>query len=68
MIEDEYQRAMLAAELGWLDGVLDDLRTGALTWSEESLAELAGSELAGTEVAGTEVARSDLAESSAPPD
>jgi DNA-binding PadR family transcriptional regulator len=63
MIEDEYQRAMLAAELGWLDGVLDDLRTGALTWSEESLAELAGSDLAGSDLAASE-----LAESSAPPD
>jgi len=41
LIEAEYQRAVAAAELAWLDGVLADLRTGALTWSREELAGLA---------------------------
>ncbi|MEV4557421.1 PadR family transcriptional regulator [Kitasatospora sp. NPDC049285] len=41
MLEDEYRRAMLAAELGWLDGVLTDLRSGALSWDFETLAALA---------------------------
>jgi DNA-binding PadR family transcriptional regulator len=40
LLEDEYQRAMITAELAWLTGVLDDLRTGALTWNED-LADLA---------------------------
>jgi DNA-binding PadR family transcriptional regulator len=44
LLEDEYQRAMIAAELTWLAGVLDDLRTGALTWNED-LADLARSYL-----------------------
>ena len=40
LIEDEYRCAMIAAELSWLAGVVDDLRTGALTWGED-LVELA---------------------------
>ena len=40
LIEDEYRCAMIRAELSWLAGVVDDLRTGALTWGEE-IAELA---------------------------
>ena len=32
LLEVEYQRAVAAAELQWVDTVLDDLRTGALTW------------------------------------
>ncbi|MTE11710.1 PadR family transcriptional regulator [Nocardia aurantiaca] len=38
MLEDEYQRAVTAAELHWLEGVLADLADGSLTWSWESLA------------------------------
>jgi len=37
LLDDEYLRAVTAAELSWLSGVTDDLRTGALTWSEEEL-------------------------------
>jgi hypothetical protein len=40
-MDDEYQRAVLAAELGWVTGVADDLRTGRLTWSYEMLADAA---------------------------
>ncbi|HEY7323389.1 MAG TPA: PadR family transcriptional regulator [Streptosporangiaceae bacterium] len=36
-MDDEYQRAMLAAELAWLDGVVADLESGALTWTKEEL-------------------------------
>jgi DNA-binding PadR family transcriptional regulator len=43
-LETEYQCAMTAAELNWLDGVTDDLRTGDLTWAEE-LADMAKSYL-----------------------
>jgi len=35
LLDDEYLRAVTAAELSWVTGVADDLRTGVLTWSEE---------------------------------
>jgi DNA-binding PadR family transcriptional regulator len=35
LLEDEYLRAVTAAELGWVSGVVDDLRTGALTWNDD---------------------------------
>jgi DNA-binding PadR family transcriptional regulator len=41
VLEEEYRKAMLEAELSWLRGVIDDLREGRLTWSEEWLRELA---------------------------
>jgi DNA-binding PadR family transcriptional regulator len=41
LIEAEYQRALVTAELAWLDGVAADLRSGALRWSREELARLA---------------------------
>jgi DNA-binding PadR family transcriptional regulator len=37
MLEGEYLRAVTAAEAAWLDGVVDDLRVGRLTWSTEQL-------------------------------
>ncbi|WEO99603.1 PadR family transcriptional regulator [Streptomyces sp. FXJ1.172] len=40
-LEDEYRRAVLTAELNWLDAVTSDLRSGALTWDFETLAALA---------------------------
>ena len=33
LVEDEYRQAMLAAEIRWLEGVIDDLREKRLTWS-----------------------------------
>lgn len=50
-MDDEYQRAILAAELGWLDGVLADLRSGALTWSAEELEPFARASLPGGDLA-----------------
>ena len=41
LLETEYLRAVTAAELGWVGGVVADLRAGALTWSYEELAEIA---------------------------
>lgn len=41
LLETEYLRALTAAELGWVGGVVDDLRKGALSWSYEELAEIA---------------------------
>jgi DNA-binding PadR family transcriptional regulator len=35
LMDDEYQRALDAAELAWLAGVIKDLESGALTWSDE---------------------------------
>ena len=45
LIESEYQRAVVAAELEWVDAVAADLRSGALTWGHEQLATLASSDL-----------------------
>ncbi len=41
LLEEEYRKTLLEAELAWLRGVIDDLREGRLTWSEEWLRELA---------------------------
>jgi DNA-binding PadR family transcriptional regulator len=41
LMDDEYRRAVTAAELAWIDGVVADLRAGAWTWSRDELAELA---------------------------
>jgi DNA-binding PadR family transcriptional regulator len=45
LLDDEYRRAVTAAELAWIDGVLGDLRSGALTWSREQLASVAMEDL-----------------------
>ena len=39
LLETEYQRATLEAELEWVRAVVDDLRTGRLAWSEEWLSK-----------------------------
>ncbi|MDT0469897.1 PadR family transcriptional regulator [Streptomyces gibsoniae] len=41
VLEDEYRRAVLTAELEWLDAVTADLRSGAFTWDFDTLAALA---------------------------
>jgi DNA-binding PadR family transcriptional regulator len=41
LLEEEYRRAVLEAELAWLRGVIADLKKGRLTWSEEWLREIA---------------------------
>ncbi len=40
LLEEEYRRAVLDAELTWLRGVIDDLSEGRLTWSEQWLQEV----------------------------
>jgi len=47
LLDDEYLRAVTAAELSWVSGVIAELRSGALTWSEEELAGMATEQLAG---------------------
>ena len=44
-LESEYQRAITAAELEWVSGVVADLGSRALTWSHEELSEMAQSYL-----------------------
>ena len=44
-LDDEYQRAMIAAELAWVDGVIADLTSGSLTWSREALEPFAQASL-----------------------
>jgi len=41
LLEEEYRTAILRAELDWLRGVIADLESGRITWSEEWLRELA---------------------------
>ena len=41
LLEEEYRKTLLEAELSWLRGVIADLKEGRLTWSEEWLAEIA---------------------------
>jgi DNA-binding PadR family transcriptional regulator len=41
LLEEEYRRTILAAELGWLRALIDDLEQGRITWSEEWLREIA---------------------------
>jgi DNA-binding PadR family transcriptional regulator len=49
LLEEEYRAAMLDAELAWIRGVIDDLREGRLTWSEEWLREIAAAFLGETD-------------------
>ena len=39
VIEHEYTIALLRAERDWLAAIVDDLRDGQLTWSEEEIAQ-----------------------------
>ena len=41
LVEMEYLRAMLHAELAWVRSIVDDLDAGRLTWSEEWLRSVA---------------------------
>jgi len=41
---NEYQRAVLAAEARWVAGIVDELRSGQLTWSREELLAFAAGE------------------------
>ncbi|MBV9422735.1 MAG: PadR family transcriptional regulator [Solirubrobacterales bacterium] len=41
LLEEEYRKALLEAQLSWVRGVVDDLRQGRLTWSEQWLREMA---------------------------
>lgn len=45
LLDDEYLRAVTAAELRWVSAVVDDLHTGALTWGQEMIAAAASEEL-----------------------
>ena len=40
-LDEEYLLAVRGAELRWVDGVLDALRSGELTWSEEWIRQVA---------------------------
>jgi DNA-binding PadR family transcriptional regulator len=41
LLEEEYRRAVLEAELSWVHGVIADIRADRLSWSEEWLREIA---------------------------
>lgn len=40
LVEIEYLRVVTAAELGWVEGLVADLKAGRLTWSDEELGEI----------------------------
>ena len=42
LLEEEYRKAVLTAQLSWLHDVIDELQTGRLTWNQQWLAELFG--------------------------
>jgi hypothetical protein len=44
MLETEYQRAVLAAEVRWLTQTIGELRSGELTWSRDELLAFAEGE------------------------
>ena len=44
MLETEYQRAVLAAEVRWLTQIIGELRSGELTWSRDELLAFAEGE------------------------
>ena len=41
LMDDEYQRAIIGAELGWVEGVVTDLRKGDWGWSYEEFTDAA---------------------------
>jgi DNA-binding PadR family transcriptional regulator len=47
LLDDEYRRTMTAAELTWITGLIGELRSGELTWSEDQLTDLASEDLGG---------------------
>jgi DNA-binding PadR family transcriptional regulator len=40
LLEEEYRKTILTAQLTWLHNLIADLRTGRLTWTEQWLAQL----------------------------
>jgi DNA-binding PadR family transcriptional regulator len=41
LLEEEYRKAVLEAQLAWVRGVIEDLREGRLDWSEQWLRDVA---------------------------
>src|SRR5580658_6343063 len=49
LLETEYLKAVSAAELGWVESVVDDLRSGTLGWTYEELAAAVVDDPSGTD-------------------
>lgn len=43
LIESEYQQTLAEAEVQWLDKIVEELRSGKLTWTEDLLRNVGGS-------------------------
>ena len=56
LVDDDYQRAMIGAELAWVEGVLADLHAG-WSWSREELEGMAGWSVPGDSLSPTPPAR-----------
>ena len=52
LMDDEYRRAVLTAEVAWLTGVIADLKAGDLSWSEAQLTGLAAMSVPDGELPG----------------
>jgi len=55
LLDDDYRRVMTAAELGWINGLRDELRSGQLTWSKEQFVDMAGQDLGGQDLGGQDL-------------
>jgi DNA-binding PadR family transcriptional regulator len=44
LMDDEYRRAVTAAELAWVTSVIEDLKAGTLTWNHEMFAAFAAAQ------------------------
>jgi hypothetical protein len=41
MLDDEYKRVLLKAEIKWLNGLIAELESGEIRWNEKWLRQLA---------------------------
>jgi DNA-binding PadR family transcriptional regulator len=48
MLDDEYKQALLKAEIKWLNGLMAELESGEMSWSEKQLRQLAAQFETGT--------------------
>jgi DNA-binding PadR family transcriptional regulator len=62
LLETEYQQTVLDAEIRWLHAVINDLKTGTLTWDQNQLATQAADTI--TEVTASAKSDPDAATSS----
>ena len=55
LVESEYQRAMKLAELNWVQGLVNEIRTGTLTWNLDAILDAIRIYKASRQAAKTEI-------------